>query len=67
MENIFGPDPVNPFNIEEYLIIENWPRFLKVSIVNFSLNSPLVPCILSKVNVKPMGVLKLFCDHRKLT
>ena len=28
---------------------------------------PLVPCILSGVNVKPTGVLKVFCDHPNLT
>ena len=29
--------------------------------------SPFVPCILSSVEVKPTGVLKLFCDHPNLT
>ena len=30
-------------------------------------DSPLVRCILSGVNVKPTGVLKLFCYHPNLT
>ena len=28
--------------------------------------SPLVPCFVSGVNVKPTGVIKLFCDHPNL-
>ena len=67
MESIFGPPPINPANIEDSVINENWPRFNVISDVNFTVNSPLVPCILSGVNVKPMGVLKLFCDHPILT
>ena len=58
MESIFGPLPINPVNIEDSLINENWPRFNIISDVNFSVNSTLVPCILSGVNVKPTGVLK---------
>ena len=27
VESIFGPPPVNPVNIEDSLINENWPRF----------------------------------------
>ena len=60
MENIFGPVPVNPINIEDSLINENWPTFDIISDVNFTVNSTLVPCILCSVNVQPTGVLKLF-------
>ena len=67
MESIFGPLPVNPGNIEDSLINENWPRFNVTSNINFTVNSPLVPCILSGVNVKPTGVSKLFCNHPNLT
>ena len=67
MESFFGPMPINPVNIEDSLINGNWPRFDIISHVNFSVNSPLVPCILSSVDVKPTGVLKLFCDHPNLT
>ena len=67
LESIFGPPPINPVNIEDSLINENWPRFSVISDVNFTVNSPLVSCILSGVNVKPTGVLKLFCDHPNLT
>ena len=45
MEGIFGPPPINPVNIEDSLINENWPRFKVFSDVNFTVNSPLVPCI----------------------
>ena len=58
---------ITPVNIEPSIIDENWPRFNIISDVNFTVNSPLVPCVLSGVNVKPMGVLKLFCDHPNLT
>ena len=51
MEGLFGPPLINPVNIEDSLINENWPRFDIISNVNFSVNSPLVPCILSGVNV----------------
>ena len=67
MEGIFGPPPINPVNIEDSLINENWPRFNVISDVNFTVNSPLVPCILSRVNAKPTGLLKVFCDHPNLT
>ena len=67
MESIFGPAPINPVNIKSSVINENWPRFNTISEVNFSVNSPLVPCILSGVNVKPTSVIKLFCDHPNLT
>ena len=66
-ENIFGPVPNNPVNIEPSIINENWPHFNIISDVNFTVNSPLVPCILSSINIKPTGVLKLFCDHPNLT
>ena len=58
IESIFGPAPINPVNIEPSVINENWPRFNIISDVNFIVNSPLVPCVLSSVNVKPTGVLK---------
>ena len=67
MEGIFGPPPINSVNFEDSLINENWPRFNVVSDVNFTVNSPLVPCILSGVNVKPTGVLKVFCDRPNIT
>ena len=67
MESMFGPPPINPVNFEDSLINEKWPRFNVISDVNFTVNSPLVPCILSGVNVKPTGVLKVFCDHPNLT
>ena len=63
----FGPVPINSVNIEPSIINENWPRFNIFSDVNFTVNSRLVPCILSRVNVKPTGVLKLFCDHPNST
>ena len=59
--------PINPVNVEPSIINENWPRFNIISDVNFTENSPIVPCILSGVKVKPTGVLKLFCDHPNLT
>ena len=67
MESIFGPLPINPVNVEPSNINENWPRFNIISDVNFTANSPLVPCILSGVIVKPTGILELFCDHPNLT
>ena len=67
MESIFGPVPINPVYIENSLINENWPRFDVNSDVNFIVNSPFVPCILSSVVVKPTGVIKMFCDHPNLT
>ena len=66
MEGITCPVSSNPVTIEDSLSNENWPRFSKISNGNFSLTSPLVPCILSNVNVKPMGVIKPFCDHPNL-
>ena len=66
MENIFGHVLINPVNMEPSITKENWPHFNIFSDVNFT-DSPLIPCILSSVNVKPAGVLKLFCDRHKLT
>ena len=67
MESLFGPPTVNPVNIGDSLINENWPRFNIISDGIFTVNSPLVSCILSGVNVKPTGVLKVFYDHPNLT
>ena len=67
MESLFGPPPIDPVNIAPSVINENWPRFNIISDVNFTVNSPLVPCIFSDVSVKPTGLLKLFCDHPNLT
>ena len=67
MESIFGPSPINSVNIEDSLINEKWPRFNVISDDNFTVNFPLVPCILSGVNVKPTAVLKVFCDYPNLT
>ena len=65
--SIFGPPIINAANIEDSLINENWPRFDIICNVNFTVNSSLVPCILSGVNVKPTGVIKQFYDHPNLT
>ena len=67
MENIFGRAPTNPVNIEPSIINENGSRFNVVSDVDFTLNSPFVPCILSSVNVRPTCAIKLYCDHAMLT
>ena len=67
MESLFGPPLINSVNIEDSLINENWPRFNIIPDVNFTVNSPLVPCMLSGVNVQPTGELKVFCDHPNLT
>ena len=67
MESILGLPSINPVNIEDSLINENWPRFNVISAVNYTVNSPLNLCILSGVDVKPTGVMKLFCDHPNLT
>ena len=64
MESIFVPVPFNPLNIEDYLFINS--RFSNIFNVNFTVKSPLFPCISSKVNIKPISVLKLFCDHNNL-
>ena len=62
MESISDPVPFNLVDMEPSIINEKWPRFIIISDVNFSVNSPLVPCILSRVIVKPTSVIKLFCD-----
>ena len=67
VESFSGPVPISPVNIEHSIINEKWPRFNTNSDVNFTVNSPLFPSILSSVKVKPMGVIKLFCDHTNLT
>ena len=67
MESLFGPPLINPVNFEDSLINENWPRFNIISEVNLTVNSPLVPCILSGVKVKPTGALQVFSDHPNLT
>ena len=66
MESIFGLVPFNPGNVEPSIINENWPRSKIISDVIFNVNPPFVPCTLFIVNVKPMGVLKMFCDHLNL-
>ena len=43
------------------------PILMFFSYVDFTVNSPLCPCILSTVNVKATGVLELLCDHPNLT
>ena len=58
MESLFGPVPIIPVDVEPSFINENWPRFKIISDVNFTLNSPLFPCILSSVRVKPTNVKK---------
>ena len=67
MDSIFNPVLINPVDIEPFFINENWPRFNIISDGNFTVFSPLVPCILSGVNVRPTTVLKLFCDLPILT
>ena len=64
---LFGPVPMNPVDFEPPIINENWSCFIVISNVNFTVNSPLVPFILSNVIVKPKDVLKLFCDHPNFT
>ena len=46
MESIFGPALINPVNIEPSVVNEN---FNNISDVNFTVNSLVVPCILSGV------------------
>ena len=58
LESSFGPVLINPVNIEPSIIDENWPCFNIISNVNFIVNSSLVQCMLSSVNVKPTGVSK---------
>ena len=63
MESISGPVPNNPVKIEPSIININWSCVNVISDVNFTVNCPFIPCILSNVNKKPMGVIQLFCDH----
>ena len=63
MESFFCPVFINHVNIEPSIINEIWSSFNVISNVNFTVNSPFVPYILSSLNVKSKGVLKLFCDH----
>ena len=67
MESISGPFTNNPVSIDPSIINENWPHFNLIFNVNFTVNSPLVPCIFSSVNVKPTGVITLLFDHPNLT
>ena len=67
MERIFVPVPNNSFNNEPSIINRNWPRFKVISNDNITVNSLLVPCILSSVKVEPTGVFRFFCDNRFLT
>ena len=67
MESISDPLLINPVSIEPSIVNENWSRFNKISDVNFTVNSSLVPFILTSVNVKPTGLLKVFCDDPNLT
>ena len=67
MESFFSPLLVNPVNIEPLINNERWLRFNIISHVNFTVNSPVVPSILSSVNAKPKSVKKWFCDHRNST
>ena len=66
LETIFGPVPISPLNFEPSVNNENWPRFNNISGVHFTVVSPLVPCVLFSVDVKPTGVIKLFCHHPNL-
>ena len=66
-EGIFGPPPINPLKVESSNINENWPRFNFFFDVNFIVNSPLVPCTLSGVNIKLEILKKRFCYHPNLT
>ena len=62
-EGIFSPILISPINVEPSIINKNWPRFNVTSEVSFNVNSPLVPCFLSKVNKKPTGLLTLSFDR----
>ena len=56
MAFICGPVPNNAFNIECSIINEHWPRSNIIPDIISTVQSPLVPCILSSVKMKPMGV-----------
>ena len=49
------------------LLLKTGARSNFFSDVDFTQNSPFVPCIISGVNVKPTGVIKLLCDYPILT
>ena len=66
MESLFDPVPNNPVKMELSITNEKWPRFNVTSNVNFTVNYPLVPSILSSVDIKPTSIIKLFCDHPNL-
>ena len=63
----FGPVLINLVNIEPSIINENWPSLKIIFHVIVTLNSALVPCISSSVNVKSTSVIKLLCYHPNLT
>ena len=65
MKSIFGPVPINPVNFAHSILNENWPHFIIFN-AHFTVNSPLVPCILSDVNLQSRGLLKLFYDYPNL-
>ena len=67
MESTYGTVFISPVHIEHSIITASWPHFKINSDVTFSLNSPLVPCVLFNVNKMPTKVLKRFCDHSNLT
>ena len=67
IQSIFSSVSNNPGKIEDSIINENWPRFKIISEVNSTVNSRLVPCILSNVKVKPVVVVKLFSDYLNLS
>ena len=67
MGSIFGPVRHTSVNIAHSIFNENRPRFNVNSNGSFTVNSPLVPCVLFCVDVKPMGVLELFHDQPNLT
>ena len=66
-ESIFGLVPNKPVKIEPSNINKNSLCFNVISDGNITVYCPFLPCILSNVNKKPMGVLQLFCDHPDLT
>ena len=59
MESIYVPVPNDPVNIELSIVIGILTHFNFISDVKSILNSPLIQCILSNVNVKPTNLLKL--------
>ena len=67
LEGIFNPVLFNSFKFKYLINNENLTRFDNISVVIFTADSPLVPCILSSFNVEPTGVEKLFCVDSNLT